>query len=129
MKVLLFEPQKPGRLVDVGYGWEHYRKLIDCRVVQALYPFEDERVVLWCDDEAKLEQRPFNRPLYGDDKEIYDIVCGPLFLTWEENEDFPEELVVEYLEKLPIYEFAMRNDGKRLYAINVEAKTYDYIDL
>lgn len=77
-KVLLVEPEKHPRVVEINDTLEAMQEMVG-GLIQALYPFEEE-VALICNEEGKLLELPFNRALYDEDGDIYDIVSGTFFL-------------------------------------------------
>lgn len=78
MKILLIEPRKPPRPLDIKDDLTAMQRLVG-GTIQALYPF-DERVALICNDDGKLLGLPPNRALCRPNGEIYDVLVGPFFL-------------------------------------------------
>ena len=56
--------------------------------IQAVYPFPEDTVALICNDEGKLLNLPYNRFLYDDQKQPYDVICGTFFVVGLGEEDF-----------------------------------------
>lgn len=76
MKVLIVEPRKRPREAEIDGSLESMQKT-DGGYLQAIYPFEDE-VVLVCDDESKLKSdTQWNRML----PETGDIIKGTFFIA------------------------------------------------
>ena len=95
MKVLLIEPFKPPRIIEMEHTLENMRKLVDGDIA-CTYPWEDP-VGLVHNDNAIAEGKPFNRVL-----EDYDIVRGSFFLAGLGVDDFTdlsEPLIEKYTEK------------------------------
>ena len=55
--------------------------------IQAVYPFDD-LVAIVCNEEGKLLGLEYNRALYDESGEVYDILCGPFFICGLGAEDF-----------------------------------------
>ena len=69
-------------------------------LIQAVYPFEDA-VALICNDEGKLLGLPFNRPLYDEDGEMYDILVGTFLVVGLTEDDFgslTDEMIEKYTD-------------------------------
>ena len=79
MKVLIVEPLKTPYEQEIGNDLKSMQEVVD-GYIQAIYPFEDEEIVIVCNDEGKLNGLPFNRVLKDEEGSIYDIVVGTFFL-------------------------------------------------
>lgn len=97
-KVLLVEPQKHPRVVEIDTSLEALQKLVG-GYIEPIYPFDDE-VALICNEEGKINGLPLNRGLYDEDGEIYEIIAGNFFIIGapEDAEDFTS-LSQEQIEK------------------------------
>lgn len=78
MRVLKIEPGKKPEVLEIGNGLEEMQKLVG-GFIQVLYPFDDP-VALICNEEGKLLDLPPNRVLRDEEGDIYDVVCGTMFL-------------------------------------------------
>ena len=78
MRVLKIEPGKKPEAVEIRHTLEAMQETVG-GLIQAIYPFE-EPVALVCNDEGKLLSLPPNRALRNVDGDIYDIICGTMFL-------------------------------------------------
>ena len=99
IKVLVVEPWKRPYAAEIPSGLESLQKMVG-GLIQAVYPFEDA-VALICNDEGKLLGLPFNRPLYDEDGEMYDILVGTFLVVGLTEDDFgylPEEMIEKYSE-------------------------------
>ena len=47
---------------------------------------DNEELLIVCDEEGKMKDKPFNRPLYVDG-ERKDVICGDFFICREDGED------------------------------------------
>ena len=96
MKVLMVEPGKIPYETDLADGLEAKQAAVGGNI-EAVYPFE-ETVAIICNAEGKNMGLPFNRALYDDSGELYDIIAGSFFLIGLGDEDFTD-LSPELMEK------------------------------
>ena len=92
MKILIVEPMKSPRRADIPHSLGAMQQAVG-GYIEAVYPFDDP-VVLVCDEEGKLKDKPPN--LYIPRK---DIIVGTFFLCGQGEEDFtdlPDELMDKY---------------------------------
>ena len=96
IRVLLVEPHKHPRLVEVEHTLENLQALVGGDIA-ASYPWED-RVGLVYDDDGKCKEgSEANRAL-----EDYDVLVGPFFICGLGIEDFTsisDELALKFAEK------------------------------
>ena len=78
IKVLLIEPSKHPRIVEIENTLEAKQKLVK-GTIAATYPYDD-LVALIYNDDGKFDQLPFNRVLKDENNHIYDLVHGPFFI-------------------------------------------------
>ena len=125
MKVLLVEPEKYPRPVEIGTKLEDLHAAVG-GFIEVVYPFEDE-VGLVMNEEGKLEGLPLNRALRDDDGDIYDVIAGPFLVVGLTEEDFgslsPEQMAF-YEEKYHSPELFVRM-GRGIMAIPVEEMVND----
>lgn len=97
-KVLLVEPQKRPRVVEIDDTLDALQELVG-GYIESIYPFEDE-VALVCNEEGKLRGLPYNRALYDEDGDMYELIAGNFFIIGapEDAEDFTS-LTQEQIEK------------------------------
>lgn len=83
--------------------------------IQTVFPFEDDTVVLICDEEGKLTGKELNRALRDEDGHIYDVVAGTFLLTGLSEESF-SSLGKDQMQKYKAYyktpEMFIRMDGR-----------------
>ncbi len=99
MKVLIVEPGKVPYAAEIPTGLESLQKQVG-GLIQALYPFEDPIAVI-CNDEGKLLNLQWNRPLFDEDGNIYDIIVGTFLVVGLTEDDFgslSEEQIQRYTE-------------------------------
>lgn len=76
IKVVLVEPMKRPRIIEIDRGLESMQKIVG-GYIEAL-PLEDE-VSIVCNEEAKLEGLPPNRGIFHEGQ-LVDIICGTFFV-------------------------------------------------
>ena len=86
IKVLLLEPNKLARIADIDSSLEGMQRIVG-GMIEAYYPFE-EQVCFVCNDEGKINGMPLNRAVYGDGKEMLDIIAGTAFICDCSGENF-----------------------------------------
>ena len=86
MTVLLVEPEKYPRPVEIGTDLEDLQKAVG-GYIEVTYPF-DEQVGLVMNEEGKLEGLPLNRAIRDDDGQIYDVVAGSFLVVGLTEESF-----------------------------------------
>lgn len=86
MTVLLVEPEKYPRPVEIGTDLEDLQKTVG-GYIEVTYPF-DENVGLVMNKEGKLEGLPLNRALRDDEGQIYDVVAGSFLVVGLTEESF-----------------------------------------
>ena len=96
MTVLLVEPGRYPRPVEMGTELSDLQAAVG-GFIQVVYPFEDE-VGLIMNEEGKLKCLPFNRGLFDEEGEMYDVIAGS-FLVAGLTEDGFGSLTPEQLEK------------------------------
>ena len=79
IKVLLVEPEKHPRAVEIGTELADLQKAVG-GYIETVYPF-DENVGLIMNEEGKLEGLPLNRALRDDEGKIYDVVAGSFLVV------------------------------------------------
>ncbi len=109
IRILLIEPGKHPRLVEVEHTNDRFNALVD-GWYSATYPWED-LVALIFDDDGKCREGPLpNRML-----EDYDLLVGPVFICGLGEEEFisiSDELALKYAEKFWMPEAFLRiGDG------------------
>lgn len=117
--VVMCEPGMPARTVKIGTSLEDLQKAVG-GYIEACYPFEEE-VCIVCNDEGKFNGMSPCRAVYGDDKQMLDIIFGPFFICDCSGEDFgslSQEQLKRYIEQF--------RNPERYYSINGEIKAVPY---
>ena len=86
IKVLVVEPMKPCRVAEIPDKLEVMQAIVG-GYIQEVAPFT-EPVVIVCNEEGKLQDLPYNRPLLDRNGLPYDIVCGTFFIAGVQGEHF-----------------------------------------
>jgi hypothetical protein len=86
IKVVLLEPGKLARTADIGSSLEGMQRVVGGDI-EAYYPFE-EQVCVVCNDEGKINGMPLNRAVYGENREMLDIIAGTCFICDCRGENF-----------------------------------------
>ena len=99
MTVLAVLPGKAPERMELDGSLESMQAFVG-GTIQAVFPFSDP-VAIVCNDEGKLLGLGYNRVLWDDDGNVYDILCGPSFICGLGDEDFvslSEELIEKYTQ-------------------------------
>lgn len=86
IKVLVVEPMKSCRVAEIPDKLEVMQAIVG-GYIQEVAPFT-EPVVIVCNEEGKLQDLPYNRPLLDRNGLPYDIVCGTFFIAGVQGEHF-----------------------------------------
>ena len=102
IRVLLFEPGKYGRAIEIDDTLEGMQQAVGGWIEEYM-PFEDE-VAIVCNEEGKIQGLPPSRAIYDDEGQLLDIIAGDFFIAYApiESEKFlslPPELEKKYLDK------------------------------
>lgn len=96
IRVLLIEPHKHPRLVEIERTLENLQKLVG-GYIAASYPWEDPVGLVYADEAKMRDDWEPNRML-----EDYDILADTIFLCGLGREDFtsiPDDLALKYAKK------------------------------
>ena len=99
IRVLIVEPGKAPYAAEISAGLAALQEKVE-GLIQALYPFDDPVAVI-ANDEGKLLGLPWNRPLFDEDGNIYDILVGTFLVVGLTEDDFgslSDELIQKYTE-------------------------------
>lgn len=77
MKVLIVELEKAPYAADIPARLESLQKQVG-RLIQALYRTD---VAIICNNVGKLIGLPWNRPLFDEDENLYDIIAGTFLVV------------------------------------------------
>ena len=111
IRVLLVEPHKHPRLVEVEHTLENLQKLVGGDIA-ASYPWDDLVGIVY-DDDGKFKGYPANRLLTDEDGNPYDIIVGTFYICGLSREDFdsiPDDLAEKYTEKFRHPEFFRKTE-------------------
>ena len=99
IRVLIVEPGKAPYAAEIPVGLAALQDKVE-GLIQALYPFDDPIAVI-ANDEGKLLGLPWNRPLFDEDGNIYDILVGTFLVVGLTKDNFgslSDELIQKYTE-------------------------------
>jgi len=99
IRVLIVEPGKAPYAEEIPAGLAALQEKVE-GLIQALYPFDDP-VAIIANDEGKLLRLPWNRPLFDENGDIYDIITGTFLVVGLTEDDFcplTDELIQKYTE-------------------------------
>ena len=94
--MVLCEPGKVARIAEIGNTLEQLQAAVKGDI-EAFYPFEEE-VCIVCNEEGKFNGCAPNRAVYGENKEMLDIIFGTFFICDCKGSNFGS-LNKEQLEK------------------------------
>lgn len=115
ISVLYVEPGKYPRMMEIEDSLEAMQQLVGGDIEEYM-PFDDE-VAIVCNEEGKIRGEELNRAIYGQDKQMLDIIAGKFFVCYApiESESFlsmPKELAEKYRERFKYPErFTRTNEG------------------
>ena len=78
IKVVLCEPGKVARVAEIGTELSDLQRVVG-GLIEPYYPFE-EQVCIVCNDEGKYNGMRPCRAIYGEGREMMDIIFGPFFI-------------------------------------------------
>lgn len=101
MRVIGCRVGEDTKLEVIENGLEAMQKYVG-GLIQYL-PLDDE-VAIICNDEGKLLNLPWNRPLFADNGNLLDVICGDFFICgapWDSDEltDIPENRIADLMER------------------------------
>lgn len=99
ISVLVIEPGKYPKLTEIDDSLESMQEIVG-GYIEEYMPFEDE-VAIVCNEEGKMNGAELNRAIYGENKEILDIVTGKFFICYapfesEKFESLPKDMAEKY---------------------------------
>ena len=112
--VVMLMPGEESKVVKIGSRLEDLQKAVGGGYIEAIYPFRDDACII-CNDEGKFNGMKPNRTLYGERKEIVDIIYGPFFVCGKDRENFTSlspELARKYEQMFKVPERVMMLGGR-----------------
>lgn len=79
MKALLVKPKCVPEIINLKNTLDDWYKYVG-NPVEIIYPFKD-RVAIICNEEGKLRHLAYNRPLFDDTGQVYDIITGNFLIV------------------------------------------------
>lgn len=86
MKVVLVEPMKKPRIVEIDHDLASMQKVVGGDIA-VTYPWEELVGLVHCDDAIALGY-PLNRMLKDENGKVYDVVPGTFFITGLTEDSF-----------------------------------------
>lgn len=80
ISVLYVEPGKYPRMMEIEDSLEAMQQLVGGDIEEYM-PFDDE-VAIVCNEEGKIRGEELNRAIYGQDKQMLDIIAGKFFVCY-----------------------------------------------
>lgn len=130
INVLVVAPGEKPYLKGIRPGLESLQREVG-GYIQAVYPFE-EPVALICDEEGKLNGKPYNRALRGEDGTVYDIVAGTFLITGLGDENFTslsDEYANQFKSLFQTPEIFIQTEGKLMILPLIEEDNQPRYDL
>ena len=112
--VVMLEPGKESYIAEIGSSLEELQEAVGGGYIEAIYPFSDKACII-CNDEGKFNGMKANRTLYGEQKQILDVIYGPFFICGIGEGDFTSlsaELQEKYLTLFKVPEKIMLLGGR-----------------
>ena len=119
IKVVLCEPDKVARVAEIGTELSDLQRVVG-GLIEPYYPFE-EQVCIVCNDEGKYNGMRPCRAIYGEDREMMDIIFGPFFIC-DCSTPYFDSLNKEQLER---YTKQFQNP-ERFFRVGREIKAVPY---
>lgn len=113
MDVLMVEPMKEPRAIQIAGGLESLQKAVD-GYIEAIYPFDDP-VALICNEEGKINGLPLNRAVRDEKGEICEIIAGKFLIVGLGEENFcglSPEMMDKYQKQFQDPEQFLRLGGR-----------------
>lgn len=119
IQVVLLEPDKLAQVIEIDASLSGMQKIVG-GCIEGYYPFA-EKVCMVVNDEGKINGMPLNRAVYGENKEMLDIIAGTAFLCDCSGENFAS-LSDEQLKRYA----AQFKYPERFYRVNGDIKAVPY---
>lgn len=119
IKVVLCEPGKFAKVSEITNTLEGLQAAVKGDI-EAFYPF-DEQVCIICNEEGKFNGMSANRAVFGEDREIMDVIFGPFIICDCSGRDFGS-LNSEQLERFT----KQFHNPERLISINGKILSVPY---
>ena len=96
IRVVLCEPGQTARIAEIGTELEDLQSAVG-GYIETYYPFSED-VCIVCNDEGKLNGMSPCRAIFGEEREVVDIIFGPFFICDCSKPEFGS-LTEEQLER------------------------------
>lgn len=86
IRVLIVEPMRPCRVQEISDTLKAMQAVVGGHI-EIVTPFT-EPVAIVCNEEGKIQNLPYNRPLVNRHGVPYDVLCGTFFIARVQGEHF-----------------------------------------
>lgn len=90
MKVIAYRVEKEPEIIELNNELIALQMFVGgyIETIALEHPDFKDVYLLVCNEEGKAKHLPVNRPIYNNDGEIIDIICGDFFICREGDKDF-----------------------------------------
>lgn len=78
MRILVFKPFEEPYVEEIDGSLESMQEVVG-GYIELLYPHNDESVIV-CNEEGKIKDLPWNRPIVDENGYIIDVMSGTFFI-------------------------------------------------
>jgi len=100
VKVLVVAPHAKPYVQEIIPNLKAFQSIVD-GTIEAVYPFEDESIFIYCNEEGKLTKLPLNRAMRDEEGEMYDVIAGTFVICKDDGKggtaSLSEEEIIKYL--------------------------------
>ena len=122
MKVLIVEQGKKPYVKDIENNLESMQKIVG-GYIETIYPFDDENVVLVCNEEGKMNGLPLNRAIYGENS-LREVSYQELKTIFRETEKKGESHIKGYITFTADSFTKPYTEEQRTYVISSDNKAF-----
>lgn len=112
--VVVVEPEKKPYVKSIPSGLASLQSEVG-GYIEAVYPWEDDPCVIICNEEGKLNNKPYNRALRDEGGEVYDVIAGTFLIVGLGVDNFTSlesKYIQRYTELFSVPELFFRVDDK-----------------
>lgn len=90
MKVLAYMVGQEPKAIELKNDFRALQEFVDgyIEVIELSHQDFNDIYLLVCNEEGKINRLPTNRPVYNEDGELIDIICGDFFICRASEDDF-----------------------------------------
>lgn len=103
MKIVVVEPFKNPYVAEINGSLESFQKVVG-GYIEVIYPFNDCRIALVCNENGKIDYLTPNRFILNRSTGVFDCICGDFFFCYappeaEEFQSLPDDLSERLIKK------------------------------